>query len=238
MRSGATGCNCAFRTETKASTPMDFAAARQHMVDSQVRPNDVTDPRILRAFETVARERFLPAELKPQAYIDREVTYSPGRSLITAREHAKLLSALDIDAGDLILDVASGAGYSAAILSQLGEMIVCVEKDEALAARAQDNWSAAGVVNAAVIFADPAAGAPKQGPFDVIVIAAAIESEPTTLLKQLKDGGRLGAIVRKGGVSKGVIWRRSGAATAAHDVFDASARTIAPGFTQPKAFVF
>ena len=217
---------------------MDFSAARQHMADSQVRPNDVTDPRILRAFETVERERFLPAETKAQAYIDREVVYASGRALISARDHAKLLSALDIRAGDLILDVASGVGYSAAILSQLGEMIVCTEKDEALAAKAQENWAGAGVVNAAVISADPAAGAPKQGPFDVIVIAAAIESEPAALLKQLKDGGRLGAILRRGGVSKGVVWRRSGAAISSHEVFDAAARTIAPGFTQPKAFVF
>lgn len=217
---------------------MDFAAARKHMADSQVRPNDVTDPRILRAFETVERERFLPAEMKAQAYIDREVVYAPGRALISARDHAKLLSALDIRAGDLILDVACGVGYSAAILSQLGEMIVCTENDEALGAKAQENWGAAGVVNAAVISADPVAGAPKQGPFDVIVIAAAIENEPAALLKQLKDGGRLGAILRRGGVSKGVVWRRSGAATAAHEVFDAAARTIAPGFTQPKAFVF
>ncbi len=208
------------------------------MVDSQVRTNDVTDPRIQRAFETVERERFLPAELRAQAYMDREIPYAPGRSMITARDHAKLLAALDIDAGDLVLDVACGTGYSAAILSQLGEMIVSVEKDDALSAKAQENWSASGVVNAAVVTADPAAGAAKQGPFDVIVIAAAIEMEPAALLKQLKDGGRLGAILRKGGVAKGVVWRRSGAATAAHEIFDASARTIAPCFAQPKAFVF
>jgi len=217
---------------------MDFAAARRHMVDSQVRPNDVTDPRVLHAFDTVERERFLPAELKSQAYVDREIVYAPGRSMLTAREHAKLLSALAIRPGDLILDVASGSGYSAAVLSQLGEMIVCVENDEALAAKSQDNWSGAGVVNAAVVSADPASGAPKQGPFDVIVIAAAIESEPTALLRQLKDGGRVGAILRKRGVAKGVVWRRSGAAFAAHEIFDASAKTIAPGFMQPKAFVF
>lgn len=217
---------------------MDFKATRKHMVDSQVRTNDVTDPRIQRAFETVEREQFLPAELRSQAYVDREITYAPGRSLITARDHAKLLNALDIKAGDLILDVGGGAGYSAAVLSHLGEMIVCVEKDEALAAKAQENWSAGGVVNAAVVAGEPNAGAPKQGPFDVIVIASAIEIEPAALLNQLKDGGRLGAIVRRGGVAKGVVWRRSGAVTAAHEIFDASARTIAPGFTQPKAFVF
>lgn len=217
---------------------MDFAAARKHLVDSQVRTNDVTDPRIQRAFETVERERFLPPELRAQAYVDREIPYAPGRSMLTARDHAKLLAALDIGAGDLVLDVASGTGYSAAVLSQLGEMIVAVEKDDALAAKAQENWSAAGVVNAAVVNADPAAGAPKQGPYDVIVIAGAIEVEPAALLKQLKDGGRLGAIMRKGGVAKGVVWRRSGAAIAAHEIFDASARIVAPCFAQPKAFVF
>ncbi len=208
------------------------------MVDSQVRTNDVTDPRIQRAFETVERERFLPAELKAQAYVDREIPYAPGRSLLTARDHAKLLDALEIEAGDLVLDVASGTGYSAAILSQLCEMVVCVENDETLAAKAQENWSASGIVNVAVIPAEPVTGAPNQGPFDAIIIAVAIETEPTALLKQLKDGGRLGAILRNGGVARGVVWRRSGAAIAAHEMFDASAKTIAPGFTRPKAFVF
>lgn len=217
---------------------MDFANARKRMVDSQVRTNDVTDPRIQHAFETVERERFLPAELKAQAYFDREIPYAPGRSLITARDFAKLLAALEIDAKDVVLDVGCGTGYSAAILAQLGEMVVAVENDEALAAKAQENWAAAGVDNAAVIAADPASGAAMQGPFDVIVIPAAIETEPAALLRQLKDGGRLGAIFRRNGAPKGVVWRRSGAAIASHEVFDASAKTVLPGFTRPKAFVF
>ena len=217
---------------------MDFAAARKHLVDSQIRPNDVTDPRIQRAFETVERERFLPPELRVQAYVEREIAYAPGRSLMTARDYAKLLDALEIDQGDLVLDVAGGSGYSAAILAQLGEMIVCVDSDEKLASAAQENWAETGVVNAVAIAAEPAKGAANQGPYDVIVVAEAIEVEPSELLLQLKDGGRLGAILRKNGVSKGVIWRRSGGATAAHEIFDASARTIAPGFAQPKAFVF
>lgn len=208
------------------------------MVDSQVRTNDVTDPRILRAFETIAREPFLPAELRMQAYVDREVAYPPGRSMLTARDFAKLLVALDIGPNDLVLDVGCGAGYSTAILSMLGEMIVAVENDPALAARAQENWSAAGVVNAALVSGDPAAGVPKQGPYDVIVIAAAIEADPATLLKQLKDGGRLGAIQRRHGVAKAVVWRRSGAAIGAQEVFDASARTVLSGFSRPKAFAF
>jgi len=217
---------------------MDFDVARKHMVDSQVRPNDVTDARIQRAFEAVPRELFLPAELRAQAYIDREVAYAPGRALPTARDFAKLLAALDIQPSDLVLDVACGAGYSTAILAMLGEMIVAVEKDETLAARAQETWGAIGAMNAAVVSTEPLEGAPKQGPFDVIVIAHAIEVEPTALLKQLKDGGRLGAFLRRGHVTKGCVWRRSGAATGMAEAFDASIRTVLDGFTRPKTFVF
>jgi len=217
---------------------MDFQAARKHMVDSQVRPNDVTDARVQAAFETVERENYLPAELRAQAYVDREVRYAPARSLATARDFAKLVDALDIDSGDLILDVACGTGYSSAILSQLGEMVVAVENDEALAQKAQQNWSDAGIVNTAVVSAAPEAGAPKQGPFDIIIIGGAIEVEPTALLAQLKDGGRLGAFMRKGAVSKAVVWRKSGEAVAAHEIFDAATSTIASGFERPKAFVF
>ncbi len=208
------------------------------MVDSQVRPNDVTDPGLQRAFEFVARELYLPAEWRAQAYVDREVAYAPGRSLLTARDLSKLLAALEVAAGDLVLDVGCGSGYSTAILSHLCEMVVAVECDEGLAAKAQEVWSATGVVNAAVIAGAPIAGAPKQGPFDVILIGGVIEAEPTVLLKQLKDGGRLGAIFRHRGVPKGVVWRRSGATIAQREMFDAAAKIVMTGFERPKAFVF
>jgi protein-L-isoaspartate(D-aspartate) O-methyltransferase len=217
---------------------MDFDTARKQMVDSQVRTNDVTDLRIQAALESVPRERFLPAELRAQSYVDREVPYAPGRSLITARDFAKLLQAADIRPGDLVLDIGCGAGYSAAIAARLGEMVVAVESDEALATKAQETLNSLDVVNAAVVTGDLAAGAAKQGPFDVIMIAMAIEVEPEALLKQLKEGGRLAAILREGGVAKGFVWKRAGAAFGRTAVFDAAARTVLPGFTRPKAFIF
>lgn len=217
---------------------MDFEAARKHMVDSQVRPNDVTDLRIQRAFETVPRESFLPAELRALAYVDREVVYADGRSLPTPRDFSKLLAALHIRPGDLVLDAGCGAGYSTAVLAALCDMVVAVEKDETLAKFAEETLYGVGAVNAAVVQGDPAAGAPQQGPFDVIVIAQAIDVEPAALLSQLKDGARLGAFFRNGGVTKGSVWRRSGQAFARVDVFDASVRTVLEGFTRPKTFVF
>lgn len=217
---------------------MDFEAARKHMVDSQVRTNDVTDLRILNALEALPRERFMPAEMRALAYVDRELRYAEARALPTARDFAKLLAALDIGPADLVLDVACGAGYSTAVLAMLCEMVVAIENDEALVQRAQEALNESGAVNAAVVTGDPRAGAAKQGPFDVIVLAHAIEVEPTALLKQLKDGGRLGAFFRRGSVTKGALWRRSGAAFAMVEMFDASARTVLDGFTRPKSFVF
>ncbi len=217
---------------------MDFEAARKHMVDSQVRPNDVTDLRIQRAFETIPRELFLPAELRPLAYVDREVVYANGKSLPTARDFSKLLAALAIRPSDLVLDAGCGAGYSTAVLAALCDMVVAVEMDETLAKFAEETLYGVGAVNTAVVQGDPASGAAQQGPFDVIVIAHAIEVEPAALLSQLKDGGRLGAFFRDGGVAKGSVWRRSGSAFAKVDMFDASARTVLHGFTRPKSFVF
>jgi len=217
---------------------MDFKAARKHMVESQVRTNDVTDLKVQIVMESVPRELFVPPEFKEQAYVEREIAYAPGRRLLTARDFAKLLAAADPTDIDLVLDVACGAGYSTAVIAGLCEMVVAVEPDEALAARAQENLIALDVGNAAVIVGDPARGAERQAPFDLIFIGAAIEREPAELFPQLKDGGRLAAIRREGGVSRGVIYQKNGGAVAGRTVFDASTTTILPGFETPKTFSF
>jgi len=217
---------------------MDFKAARRHMVDSQVRTNDVTDLRLQQAMETTPRELFLPAELREQAYIEREIEYAPNRRLLTARDFSKLVAIADPQAGDLVLNAMCGSGYSTAILAQLVEMVVSIESDEALAARAQENLTAIDQTNAAVIAGDPLMGARDQGPFDLIFIGGAIERRPDALLDQLKEGGRLAAIMRRNGVSRGVIFRRSGGTVSKVEKFDAATKAILPGFEAPKAFVF
>ncbi|MBY0423600.1 MAG: protein-L-isoaspartate O-methyltransferase [Parvularculaceae bacterium] len=217
---------------------MDYAAARKHMVDSQVRPNDVTDLALQTALETVPREAFLPDRLKEQAYVERELVYAPGRRLLTPRDFAKLVAAAEIVLGHSVLDVAAGCGYSSAILARLGASVVAVEQDAALAAAARAALLKVGVSGVEVIEGPPAEGAKAKGPFDVILFAAAVEREPAGLLAQLKDGGRLAVIRRQDGVSRGVVYTRKGESTASRYAFDASTSVIFPGMEAPRAFAF
>lgn len=217
---------------------MDYQAARRHMVESQVRPNDVTDLRLQTAMETTPRELFLPVGLRDQAYVEREIEYAPGRWLLRARDFAKLVAAAEPRADDLVLNAVCGSGYSTAILAQLTEMVVSLDREEEMAAQAQENLNAIGISNAAVITGDPVEGASSQGPYDLIFLGGAIEKSPDTLLAQLKPGGRLATIQRKNGVSRGVIYRRSGDAFSMTEKFDAATRAVLPAFAAEKTFVF
>lgn len=217
---------------------MDYALARRRMIDSQVRTNDVPNLRVQEALERTPRETFLPRELRDQAYVERELAYSPGRRMLTARDFSKLAAAADPRQGDLVLDIACGSGYSTAVLALLSEMVVAVESHPDLASAAQDNLSALDINNAAVIVGELKNGAPGQGPFDVIFIGAAVSQIPDGLFAQLKEGGRLAAILREGGVSRGVIFTRAGGAVARRVVFDARSSAVLEGFETPKTFVF
>lgn len=217
---------------------MNYEAARRHMVASQVRPNDVTDLGIQHAMERTPRENFVPAELRDQVYVEREIEYAPGRWLLRARDFSKLLDAADIRKTDIVLNAVCGSGYSTAILAQLAEMVVSIESDEDLAARAQENLTTLAFSNAAVLTGDPQEGAAKQGPFDVIFIGGVIEKKPETLLAQLKDGGRLATILRQGGISRGGVYHRSGDAISFAPAFDAASARVLGGFELPKAFAF
>ena len=217
---------------------MDFEYARRVMVDSQVRPNDVTDISIQTALLSAPREEFLPSTFRQQAYVERELNYADGRSLVTARDFAKLLSIAEPSKTDLVMDVACGGGYSTAVLAQLCEMVVAVEPTEALAEQAQAAWSDQDLDNAVVISTDPTNGAKDQGPFDLIFIASAVEHVPEALLSQLKDGGRLATFLRQDGVSKGVLISRSNQNISCTAYFDATASHVLPGFEAPKSFSF
>lgn len=218
---------------------MDAAKARKHMVDSQVRPNDVTDVRLQAAMASLPRERFVPANRKTLAYIERDVPLFEGRALIKAREFSKLVHAANVQPGDLVLDVGCGYGYSTAVLSHLAGVVVGLEETEELANQATERFSELGLDNAVMMHGPLEEGCAKQGPYDVIVVAAGVEAGLEPLLEQLKeDVGRLVAIKVDHGVGTGTLYTRSGNAFGERKLFECHAAIVLPGLTKPEAFQF
>ena len=216
---------------------IDFAAAREAMVDRQVRTADVTRYPIIEAMLAVPREDYLPETLRPVAYLGEHVPLAPGRVLLDPRVFAKLLDALNVGPADLVLDVGCAFGYSAAVLARMAEAVIALEEDPAMAREAEALLAANGVDNAVVQTGALAGGVPEHGPFDAILIEGAAEILPPALGDQLKPGGRIAAIFVDGArgqaklgmrATSGIVWRR---------VFDAAAPVL-PGFAATKAFEF
>jgi len=214
----------------------EFATRRVMMVDTQVRPSDVTKFPIIDAMLSVPRETFVPDDKREAAYVGENLTLSPGRVVLEARTLAKLLDALDIQPGELVLDLGCGLGYSAAIIARLAETVVAVEQDEALAADAQRILSEEGVDNAVVVTGKLVDGAAKCAPYDVITVEGGVEVIPDAVLSQLKEGGRIGAVFMDGAVGTVKVGYKSGDQVTWRAVFNATAPLL-DGFARPKAFV-
>ncbi|AMY70688.1 protein-L-isoaspartate O-methyltransferase family protein [Frigidibacter mobilis] len=214
----------------------DYAQRRTMMVDTQVRPNDVTKFPIIEAMLAIPRESFVPAGLREAAYMGENITIGPRRVVLEARTLAKLLDALDIQPTELVLDIGCGLGYSAAVIARLAEAVVAVEEDDSLAAEAQALLSEAGADNAAVIAGPLVAGAAKHGPYDVITIEGAVETVPEAILAQLKEGGRIGCIFMEGALGVARIGHKSDGAVTWRFAFNAAAPVL-PGFEKGRGFI-
>ena len=215
----------------------DFAAQRVAMVDSQLRTNDVTDVRILKAMGDIPRERFVPQALSAVAYMEDCVALGKGRTLLDARCFGKLLQLADIGASDRVLDVGCLTGYSTLVLSRLARHVVGVEEDGDLKRMAEKNLAAAGATNVEIVEAPLAQGYPRKAPFDVIVVNGAIEVEPNALLDQLADGGRLVTIVRDRAAGHACLYLKSEGVVSERPAFDARLPLL-PGFRKAPGFVF
>ena len=213
----------------------EFATRRVMMVDTQVRPSDVTKFPIIDAMLTVPRETFVPDDKREVAYVGENLALAPGRVVLEARTLAKLLDALDVQPGDLVLDLGCGLGYSTAVIARLAETVVAVEEDEALAADAQRILSEEGVDNAVVVTGKLTDGAAKCAPYDVITVEGGVEVMPDSVLAQLKDGGRIGAVFMDGAVGTARIGYRIDGSMTWRSVFNAAAPVL-PGFRKAQGF--
>jgi protein-L-isoaspartate(D-aspartate) O-methyltransferase len=214
-----------------------FAAQRLNMIDTQVRTNDVTDPRICAAMGEVPRERFVPAAKRALAYADVPVEVSPGRYLLDPRTFAKLLALADVQSGDIVLDVGSATGYSAAVLARLGRTVIALEQDAELVRVAYDLLPSVGAANAIVTQGALNQGLKAKAPYDVIFVNGAIGEAPQTLLVQLAEGGRLVAVISDGATGKAQVFVREHGRIGSRAGFDAAVPALV-GFSKTVGFVF
>ena len=216
----------------------EYETARLAMVNSQIRPNDVTDHRIQDAMADIPRERFLPKSQSAKAYADIEAKVAEGRYMLTPRDLAKLIQAADIRRSDVVLDVACGRGYSTAVLSRMAETVVGLEqKDLGLAEKATDALNAIEADNAVIVEGDLSKGVPGQGPFNVIIVNGAVAEPAQAWLDQLAVGGRLAVIVRDGSVGQARIYTKAQNSVGDRSVFDTTAPYL-PGFEPEAKFAF
>jgi protein-L-isoaspartate(D-aspartate) O-methyltransferase len=207
------------------------------MVDTQIRPSDVTKFPIIAAMLDVPREDFVPIAARPVAYMDAPVPLGDGREMPEARVFAKMLDALELDIADEVLIIGGGLGYSAAVLARMAASVVMVEADESMASEAETTLSAQGVDNAAVLTGPLAEGAAKAAPFDVILIEGGVEMLPEALTDQLKEDGRIVALFQRGALGQARIGHRVGGRVTWRFAFNAAAPVL-PGFAKAQAFTF
>jgi protein-L-isoaspartate(D-aspartate) O-methyltransferase len=213
----------------------DFETRRRMMVDTQVRPSDVTKYPVLDALLEVRREMYVPDALRDVAYMDNSITLGENRVVLEARTFSKMLDTLDIQQDEMALNIGCGLGYSAAVLGRLCEAVVAVEQDETLASEAESILGSEGADNVAVVGGPLTEGAAKHGPYDVIILEGAVEEMPEALTDQLKEGGRIAAVFMDGALGMVRIGLKSGGKISWRFSFNATAPVL-PGFSKAPSF--
>ena len=208
----------------------DFSLARRMMVDSQLRPEGVTDRGVLAAMGAVERERFAPGQARPLAYFDRPLKIADGRAMMSPAALGRLLTEVAPRPGERALVIGSGTGYSAAILKAIGLDVVALESDERLAEVARG----AGVDT---VVGDLARGWAKGAPYDLILLDGAAEEIPAALGKQLSSEGRIAGAIIDRGITRLVVGRCANDAIGLRSIADADVEPL-PGFERPRAFTF
>ena len=174
---------------------MNIEQARFNMIEQQIRPWDVLDPKVLTLLSKVKREDFVPAAYRDLAFADLEIPLGEGQVMLPPRVEARLLQELEIKKTDRVLEIGTGSGYMAALLAASAEHVTTLEIRPSLAAIARENLQRSGVDNVTVEVANGLSGWSQRAPFDAILVSGALPEVPAALLKQLRVGGRLAVIV-------------------------------------------
>ena len=215
---------------------VDFSQARTMMVDTQVRPNDVTKYPVIEAMLTVPREQFVPDSRQDVAYAENNIDLAPGRVLLEPRTLGKMMDVLDLQNSDLVLDIGCGFGYSAAVMARIAEAVVAVEDNPELAAEAEARLAAQDVFNVAVITGPLVDGCASQGPYDAVLVEGAIEEFPEALADQISDGGRVVAMFREGHLGVVRVGLKHDGRINWRSAFHADAPVLS-GFVQQRGFI-
>jgi protein-L-isoaspartate(D-aspartate) O-methyltransferase len=224
--------------EGRDTAMTNFAAQRAHMVHSQLMPNTVTEPRLLQAMGAISRENFVPPERRSVAYADRPIPLAEGRVLLDPMTLARLIQLAAIGEHESVLIVGCNAGYSAAIIARLAQDVVAVDESQDLVTTATANLAALKIGNVTVQHGGHAEGLAASGPYDAIIIEGRVSAVPDTLLNQLKEAGRLVAIVGEDGAAKATLYLRSGDTFGMREAFDAAAAALPLYAAKRPAFVF
>jgi len=215
-----------------------YETARTCMVESQLRPNKVTDKRLLDAFLTIHRELFVPEHLQAVAYVDEDLPLGKGRYVMEPMVAARLLQAAAVERTDTALIVGAGTGYEAALVAVLARSVVALEEDPELARRAHAALVEHSIASVSVAEAPLPQGHRARAPYDVIFFCGAVAEVPAEIASQLADGGRLMAVVKSGnGMGHATLTTRIGGGLARRVLFDA-ATPLLPGFLPKPAFTF
>lgn len=219
---------------------MDLNLARFNMIEQQIRPWEVLDPRVLELLSSVRREDFVPLAHKALAFVDMEIPLGadPNQVMLAPRVQARLLQELALQKTDKVLEIGTGSGFMAALLGHQAASVLSLEIDPALTAQAQVNLQQASVHNVTVRNANGSQGAPDDGPYDAILLNGSVAQVPAALLEQLSTGGRLVAIVGEEPMMRAtLITRVSGSCWTTTEPWDSNAARLS-GFVEPSRFKF
>jgi protein-L-isoaspartate(D-aspartate) O-methyltransferase len=168
-----------------------FAAARRTMVEEQVRKRGIASPRVLEALLSVPRHEFVPAEFQADAYADKPLPIGEGQTISQPFMVGAMTEALELAGSERVLEIGTGSGYQAAVLSRLAREVISIESHTSLALAAQERLARLGYANVHVHNGDGSLGFADVAPYEAILITAAAPEIPPLLESQLCEGGRL-----------------------------------------------